>query len=213
MYQANESVFYYITVTNQNYPMPTIPDGVEEGIIRGMYAYRYTENADIHLLGSGAIMMEVLDAATQLEELGKRITVWSVTSYVELSRQGIDAERQRMLAVDDTTVRPYVEELFETEEGSVIAASDYQKSLPLSIARWIKNDFVALGTDGYGLSESREALREYFEVSSSWIVFAALSSLARCNRENVTVAHDYAKRKKLDLTKLPPADAGLTMPN
>ena len=210
MYQENESVFYYITVTNQNYPMPTIPDGVEDGIIRGMYAYRYTENADVHLLGSGAIMMEVLEAAEQLEEIGKRVSVWSVTSYVELSRQGIDAERERMLAVDDTTLRPYVEELFEAEEGSVIAASDYQKSLPLSIARWIENDFVALGTDGFGLSESREALREYFEVSSSWIVFAALSSLARCNRETVAVAQDYAKRKNLDLAKLPPANAGVT---
>ena len=157
--------------------------------------------------------MEVLEAAEQLEELGKRVSVWSVTSYVELSRQGIDAERERMLAVDDTTVRPFVEELFENEEGSVVAATDYQKSLPLSIARWIENDFVALGTDGFGLSESREALREYFEVSSSWIVFAALSSLARCNRETVTVAHDYAKSKNLDLTKLPPANAGVNMPN
>ena len=212
MYHANENVFYYITVTNQTYPMPTIPDDVEEGIVRGMYRYRYTENADIHLFGSGAIMMEVLEAADQLEALGKTVAIWSVTSYVELARQGIEAERRQTLAVDDTIERPYVEELFEAEEGVIVAASDYQKSLPLSIARWVDNEFVALGTDGFGLSESREALRGYFEVSSAWIVFAALSSMARCNREAVATAQDYAKQHNLDLAKLPPATAGVTMP-
>ena len=205
MYQESESVFYYITVTNQNYPMPCLPAGVEEGIVRGMYAYRYTEDADIHLLGSGAIMIEVLEAAEQLERMGKRVAVWSVTSYVELARQGIHAERERMLKVDDTAERPYVEALFEHENGIVIASTDYQKSLPLSIARWIDNDFVAMGTDGFGLSESRDTLREHFEVSAAWIVFAALSSLARCNRELVSVPRDYAKTASLDLDKLPPA--------
>ncbi len=205
MYQQSENIFFYLTVTNQNYPMPAIPEGVEEGIVRGMYAYHYTAHANVHLLGSGAIMTEVLAAATQLEERGKRVTIWSVTSYVELARQGVEAERQRMLAVDNSAVRPYVETLFDGEEGIVVAATDYQKSHALSIARWIDNDFVALGTDGFGLSESREALRGYFEVSAAWIVFAALSSLARNNLESASAAYDYANSANLDLTKLSPA--------
>ncbi|MYD44725.1 MAG: pyruvate dehydrogenase (acetyl-transferring), homodimeric type [Gammaproteobacteria bacterium] len=204
MYQQNDNVFYYVTVTNQNYEMPAIPTGVEEGIVRGMYPYRYTEDADIHLLGSGAIMTEVLDAAVELESQGKRVTVWSVTSYVELARQGIEAERARMLSIDETSVAPFVEDLFKNERGIVVAVSDYQKSLPLSIARWIANDFMALGTDGFGLSESREALRGYFEVSAPWIVFAALSALARANLTTVAEARDYAKTAKLDLDKLAP---------
>lgn len=204
MYQEHENVFYYLTVTNQNYPMPSIPDGVEDGIIQGLYPYSYTENADVHLLGSGAIMMEVLRAAEQLRELGKRVSVWSATSYIELARQGNEAERARMIAVDDTSDRPIVESLFDDEDGVVVAASDYQKSLPQSIARWISNDFLALGTDGFGLSESREALREHFEVSAEWITYGALSSLARCNLESVNVAREFAKRSNLSLDKLPP---------
>lgn len=201
MYQANESVFYYLTVTNQNYPMPPMPEGVEEGIIRGIYPYQYVENAEINLLGSGAIMAEVLSAAEQLEAMGKRVSVWSVTSYVELTRQGIDAERSNMLSVDDSAVRPYVETVFKDEDGIIVAATDYQKSLPLSITRWIDNEFVALGTDGFGLSESREALRDYFEVSAEWITYATLSLLARNNNGSVKVARDYADTKKLNLTE------------
>ena len=199
MYQQHENVFYYLTVTNQNYPMPEIPTGVEEGIVKGLYAYRYTDNADVHLLGSGAIMSEVLKAAELLESLGKRVAVWSATSYVELARQGNQAERQRMIAVDDTSVRPYVEEIFEKEEGVVVATSDYQKALPLSIARWISNEFLALGTDGFGLSESRDALRKHFEVSSEWITFGALSTLARTNRASVDSVREFAKTANLNL--------------
>ena len=200
MYQANESVFYYLTVTNQNYPMPAMPKGVEDGIIKGIYAYQYVENAEINLLGSGAIMTEVLAAAESLRSLGKTVSVWSATSYVELTRQGIEAERTNMVNIDDGSELPYVQTVFQKEEGIIVAATDYQKSLPLSISRWIDNDFVALGTDGFGLSESREALRDYFEVSADWITYAALSLLARNNRESVKAARDFAIRFELNIS-------------
>lgn len=201
MYADQEDIFYYITVTNQNYKMPPMPEGIEDGIVKGMYAYRYVENAEINLLGSGAIMQEVLNAADQLEKIGKRVTVWSVTSYTELNREGLAIERQRMLAVDDSVGKPYLETLLEDEEGIFVAASDYQKALPESIKRWIPNEYLVLGTDGFGLSESREELRDHFEVSADWIVFAALSALARTNREPVSTASKYANSKSLDLTK------------
>ena len=204
MYVDQEDVFYYLTVTNQNTKMPAMPKGIEEGVIKGMYAYRYSANAEVNLLGSGAVMLEVLEAADQLESLGKRVTVWSVTSYTELNREGLAAERKRMLNIDDSIVKPYVETLLENEEGIFVAASDYQKSLPESIKRWIPTDYAVLGTDGFGLSESREMLRNYFEVSAEWIVFATLSTLARTNRGDVAKARDYATSRGLDLEKLAP---------
>ena len=199
MYEEQEDIFYYITLTNQNYVMPPMPADVEKGIVKGMYAYRYRENADVNLMGSGAIMNEVLTAADELESLGKCVNVWSVTSYNELARQGAHAERQQLLQVGRSEERPYVEELTEGETGVFIAASDYLKSLPLSIARWLPGAFAVLGTDGFGLSESRESLRDHFEVSSAWIVFATLSTLARANKVPTQDAFSYAEKSGLNL--------------
>ncbi len=205
MYQEREDVFYYITLTNQNYAMPPMPEGAADGIARGMYALRRQPNASVNLLGSGAIMAEVLAAAETLAALGKRVSVWSVTSYTELARQGVAAERSQMLAAGGSDERPYVETLLASEDGVFVAASDYMKALPLSIARWLPGPCTVLGTDGYGLSESREALRRYFEVSKEWIVFAALSTLAQANRGSVGEALAYAKKADLDLAKAMPA--------
>ena len=207
MYQEREDVFYYLTLTNQNYAMPPMPEGAEteEGIVRGMYALRRVESADVNLLGSGAIMTEVLAAADALEGLGKRVNVWSVTSYTELARQGTAAERAQMLAAGGSDERPYVATLLEAEEGVYVAASDYMKALPLSIARWLPAPYTVLGTDGYGLSESRDALRGYFEVSSDWVAFAALSTLAQANKGTVAAALAYAAEAGLDVAKPPPA--------
>ena len=205
MYQQHEEVFYYLTVSNQNYPMPPMPDSVEEGIVKGIYPYRFVQNADVHLLGSGAIMVEVLAAAEQLTSLGKKVSVWSVTSYNELVRQALAAERSGMVQLGECEQVPWIKELFQDEDGVVVAASDYQKSLPLSISRWIDNDYTVLGTDGFGLSESREALRDHFEVSANWITFAALSALAQTNKENASNVQQYAKDANLDLSKLPPS--------
>ena len=205
MYAEREDVFYYLTLTNQNYAMPPMPDGAEEGIVRGMYALRRAPDADVNLLGSGAIVTEVLAAAGALEELGKRVNVWSVTSYTELARQGTAAERAQMLTAGGSDERPYVEALLEGEEGVFVAASDYMKALPLSIARWFPGAYTVLGTDGYGLSESRDSLRGYFEVSRDWVVFAALSTLAQANKATVADALDYASTAGLDLDKAAPS--------
>ena len=205
MYLDREDVFYYLTLTNQNYPMPPMPEGAEDGIARGMYALRRAPGASVNLLGSGALMVEVLAAADALEELGKTVNVWSVTSYTELARQGAAAERAQMLAAGGSEERPYVQTLLEGEEGVFVAASDYMKALPQSIARWFPGPYAALGTDGYGLSESREALRDHFEVAREWIVFAALSTLAQANRGTVREALEYAQQAGLDLDKMGPA--------
>ncbi len=205
MYAEQEDVFYYLTLTNQNYAMPPMPDGAEEGIVRGMYALHRTADADVNLLGSGAIMDETLAAAERLRAFGHRVNVWSVTSYTELARQGMAAERAQLVSAGDCDERPYVETLLEGEEGVFVAASDYMKALPLSITRWLPNACTVLGTDGYGLSESREDLRDYFEVSRDWITFAALSTLARANRANVQDALSFAKEAELDLEKTAPA--------
>ncbi len=130
-----------------------------------------------HLFGSGAIMTEVLRAQALLATLGVSADVWSVTSYNELCREGLRVERQNHLAPDSTASQPYIAELLTAEQGVFIAASDYMKSLPLSIARWVPGPYVVLGTDGYGLSESRADLRNWFEVSAEYIAWAALAAL------------------------------------
>ena len=201
MYQEREDVFYYLTLTNQNYPMPPMPADAPAGIVRGMYALKHTPGAAIHLLGSGAIMAEVLAAAEVLEAQGRQVSVWSVTSYTELARQGAAAERAQLLRAGDEEEQPYVATLLAGEEGVFVAASDYMRALPLTIARWLPGPVAVLGTDGYGLSESRAALRAYFEVSSEWIVFAALSTLAQANRGTVDEAMAYAREAGLDLDK------------
>ena len=204
MYLEREDIFYYLTLTNQNYPMPPMPDGAEDGIVRGMYALRRTPGANVNLLGSGALMTEVLAAADALAALGETVNVWSVTSYTELARQGAAAERAQMLAAGGSEERPYVKTLLEGEEGVFVATSDYMKALPQSIARWFPGPYTVLGTDGYGLSESREALRCHFEVAREWIVFAALSTLAQANKGTVQGALDYAREAGLDLAKVAP---------
>ena len=213
MYQELEDVFYYLTVTNQNYPMPPMPDGVEDGIVKGMYCFRRAAGelgaagASVNLLGSGAIMHEVLAAADALESLDIPTNVWSVTSYTELARQGAKAERAQMLSVGGSDERPYVQDLLAGQTGIFVAASDYMKALPLSISRWFPNPYVVLGTDGFGLSESRDALRDHFEVSADWIAFAALSTLASTTHAHeqvhAKVAFDFAKAHNLDLDKAP----------
>ena len=205
MYDRQEDVFYYLTLTNQNYPMPVMPEGAAAGIVQGMYALKRQAGASVNLLGSGAIMVEVLAAADALQRMGERVNVWSVTSYTELARQGAAVERATLLSAGAAGQRPYVEALLADEKGVFVAASDYMKALPLSIARWLPGPHAVLGTDGYGLSESRDALRDHFEVSKDWIVFAALSTLAQSNRAPVAKARQYAAEHGLDLAKDTPA--------
>ena len=213
MYQEQEEIFYYVTIHNENYAMPPMPDGVEDGIVKGMYRFAQSETAPragrkAHLFGSGAIMTEVLKARDMLEDLDISTDVWSVTSYNELSREGLATERDHLLNAGERKNRPYVRELLETEQGVFVAASDYMKAMPLSIARWIPGPYVVLGTDGYGLSESRPDLRTHFEVSAEYIAYAALASLAEHGSVTTDELETAAVSLKLDRTKPDPATAG-----
>jgi pyruvate dehydrogenase E1 component len=189
MYTDQEDVFYYLTVQNENYGMPAMPDGdeVKEGIIKGMYRFKRSDkpNAKLsaQLFGSGAILNEVLKAQQILEDrYDVAADVWSITSYKELRRDGLEVERWNMLHPTEKPQVPYVTQCLADAPGVLVAASDYVKALPDSISRWCPRSLVSLGTDGYGRSESRQALRDFFEVDSRHVALATLTSLAREGR-------------------------------
>ena len=180
MYEKQESVFFYISVGNENYNMPAMPAGVQDGIIKGLYRLIQSEKpSDLkaHLLGSGAIMNQVLEAQKILEEKYNVSTdVWSATSYNELRRQALHVERDNLLNGKKNHV-PYVTQVLQNEKGVFISASDYMKTLGDSIRQWVPGPYTVLGTDGFGRSESREALRDFFEVDAKHIVWGTLTSL------------------------------------
>ena len=181
MYEQQENVFYYLTVTNENYPMPAMPEGASEGILKGLYKLkasdktRWTRRA--HLLGSGAILNEAFKAQQILESYEVAADVWSVTSYKELRRDGLDAERWNLLHPESEPRVSYVTQCFANDPGVLVAASDYLKVLPDSIGRWCPRPFISLGTDGFGRSDSRSALRNFFEVDARFIALGVLYGL------------------------------------
>jgi pyruvate dehydrogenase E1 component len=175
MMEAQEDVFYYLTVANENYPHPPMPEGAREGILKGMYLFRKNEKAKIQLLGSGPILREVLAAAELLEKDWKvAANVWSVTSFTELRRDGMQAERARRFGGKATS---WVEQCLEGTEGPVIAASDYVRAVPDLIRPYLSKPCVSLGTDGFGRSDTRAALRAFFEVDARHIAVAALAAI------------------------------------
>jgi pyruvate dehydrogenase E1 component len=186
MYDLGENIFYYITLYNENYPMPAMPaaDGVEEGIIKGAYCWRPRSGPGepVDILASGSLMQQAIGAAEILEGLGYAPAIWSVTSYVELAREAEACERRARLDPLGERPQPYVEQLFAGAGGPVVAVTDYLKALPGSIARWMPSSYTVLGTDGFGLSESRPDLRDHFEVGAKHIVQAALVGLYRDGR-------------------------------
>jgi pyruvate dehydrogenase E1 component len=187
MYQEGESIFYYITLGNENYPMLPMPDGVTEGILRGMYRLRpsavkgaLSARGKVHLLGSGSILREALRAQEILaEKYDIAADVWSVTSYKELRRDALDVERLNRLHPTGERRKSYLEKLLADEKGVFIAASDYMKMLPEMIDRWVPGGLTPLGTDGFGRSENRPSLRRFFEVDAESIVLAALEQLSQ----------------------------------
>jgi pyruvate dehydrogenase E1 component len=183
MVGEHEDVFYYLTVMNENYAMPPMPAGAEEGILRGMHAIREAEDgkADVQLLGSGTILREVLAGADLLrEDFGVAADVWSVTSYTELRKDGMEAERHNRLHPGAEAPRTsFVEDALGDRPGPVVAATDYIRSLPDQIRPWVKAPFTVLGTDGFGRSDTRAALRQFFGVDAQSIVRAARHALAR----------------------------------
>jgi pyruvate dehydrogenase E1 component len=184
MYKNGESIFYYITVMNEQYEMLPMPEGAKEGILKGMYLLRPSKQkkakARAQLLGSGAILNEVLKAQQILEEqYSVAADVWSVTSYQELYRDGHAVDRWNRLHPGEKPRVPYVAQSLSGTEGVIVAASDYVKALPDAIDRWTGRRVTSLGTDGFGRSEGRSSLRDFFEVDAKHIVLATLVDLAR----------------------------------
>jgi pyruvate dehydrogenase E1 component len=176
-----ESIFYYITVMNENYAHPAMPAGAAAGILRGMYPFRTGGKGKVRvqLLGSGTILREVIAAAELLEQsFGVAADVWSVTSFSELRREALDVERWNARHPDDKPRVSYVAERFAGSSGPFVAATDYMKLVADQIRQWVPGRYVALGTDGFGRSDGREALRHHFEVDRKSIVVAALKALS-----------------------------------
>jgi pyruvate dehydrogenase E1 component len=210
MLEAHEDVFYYITVMNENYPQAAMAEGAEEGILRGMYRLREAkgirrdEQLRVQLLGSGTILREVLAAADILEaEYGVGADVWSVTSYAELRRNGMDVERWNTLHADAQQRTSYVEKCLSETAGPIVAASDYVRALPDLIRTWVPRRYVTLGTDGFGRSDTRAALRRFFEVDRAAVVISALKALADDERVAPSVVADAVKRYRADTARNP----------
>ena len=183
MYEEQESVYYYLTVMNESYPMPAMPEGAKEGIVKGMYKLRTSEFKNgkyrAQLFGSGTILNEVVKAQELLENYKVAADVWSVTSYKELRRDALDIERWNMLHPTEEPKLPYVTKMVKDAEGVFVASSDYVKALPDSISKWFPRNLYSLGTDGFGRSEGRKELRDFFEVDARHVALAALYALLR----------------------------------
>ena len=178
MLEEQKNRFYYITTMNENYAQPAMPAGVEEGIVRGMYCLQREENAQAQLLGSGTILREVEAAAVILREQFKlKINVWSVTSFNELRREGLEVERWNRLHPTATPRVAYVQSLLADTKGPVVAATDYVKLYADQIRQWMPNYYEVLGTDGFGRSDTRAQLRRHFEVDRHHVVLATLYAL------------------------------------
>jgi pyruvate dehydrogenase E1 component len=201
MYQEGEDRFYYLTLYNENYVQPPMPEGVREGILKGLYLYRGPQNgpAQVQLFGSGPILNEALRAQNLLaERYGVQAQVWSATSYCELRRDALAVERWNRLHPDQPARRPYLLEVLEGTEGPIIAATDYMKAVPDQIAPWLGGRLVSLGTDGFGRSDNRQYLRRFFEVSAEAIAAAALAALAREGRFDARRAAEAIRELGLD---------------
>jgi pyruvate dehydrogenase E1 component len=210
MYDDGESIFYYLTVMNENYEMPPMPYGCADGILKGMYRMKEAENPKAQLraqlFGSGAILNEALKAQKILgEKFGVAADVWSVTSYRELYRDGHAAERWNRLHPGEAARLPYVTECVKDTPGVFVAASDYLKALPHSISRWFPRPLVVLGTDGFGRSESRDALRDFFEVDARHITLATLHALQSEGQIRSETVRQAIQQLEINPEKLDPA--------
>jgi pyruvate dehydrogenase E1 component len=181
MYVEQQRVFYYITVMNENYAQPPLPKGTEEGILKGIYRLQSGGKGKVRatLFGSGTILRECVAAAQILEkDYGVPADIYSVTSFSELRREALDCERHNLLNPQAEAKVPYVQACLKEVEGPIIAATDYMRTVPDQIRQWVHQRYVTLGTDGYGRSDSRAALRRHFEVDRNFIVVATLKALA-----------------------------------
>ena len=213
MYGENqEDIFYYITTLNENYKQPAMPEGVEEGILKGIYKYKTIEaknNYKVKLLGSGSIFQQVLAAADVLaNEYGIASDIYSVTSYNELTREAQDVERNNLLDVDGEDKIAYVDQVLGSDdENIIISTTDYMKSYSEQLVPFVKGTFKALGTDGFGRSDSRANLRKFFEVDSDFIVFTTLAQLADAGKIEKSVVKEAMAKYGIDASKINPVKA------
>jgi pyruvate dehydrogenase E1 component len=181
MYVDGEDIFYYITLYNENYPMPPMPEGSEEGILRGLYLYKTADGERTHrarIVASGSAVNAALEAqAMLLEQHDVAAEVWSATSFQLLRQDALDVERWNRLHPDAEPRVAYVEEQLGAEGGPIVAVTDYMKAVPDQIGRFMKAPFIPLGTDGYGRSDTRVALRRHFEIDAGSISVAVLGGL------------------------------------
>ena len=208
MVEQQEDVYYYITLMNENYSHPDMPKDIEQQIINGMYLIQKTtlkSQQKVQLMGSGVILREALEAATLLEaDWNIAADVWSVTSFTEVRRNALEVERHNMLN-PLAQKKSFIQEQITDSESPIIASTDYMKSFADQVSNFIPNHFVSLGTDGYGRSDSREALRSFFEVDRYYIVIAALKALSDQNKIDVSMVADAIKKYNIDHTKTNPA--------
>jgi pyruvate dehydrogenase E1 component len=210
MYQEGEDLFYYITLYNEDYAMPPMPEGCSEGILAGLYKYKAASGgkATVQLFGSGSILNEALRAQQILaEKYGVSADVWSVTSYNQLRRDALSVERWNRLHPAEPEKRPYILSALDGSEGPIVAASDYMKVVPDQLAPWLPGRLVTLGTDGFGRSENREYLRRHFEVNAESIAGAALSRLAREGKFDAARARQAFEELGVNTEKIDPARA------
>jgi pyruvate dehydrogenase E1 component len=178
--ERGEDVFYYVTIYNENWPMPPKPEGVEDGVLRGLYRFREAEGGSrrAQLLAAGPILLQALKAQQVLrEKYDVAADVWSATSFQQLRNEALDVERWNRLHPDAEQRIPYVRRCLEPTEGPVISATDYMKAVPDMVSRWVDRPYTVLGTDGFGRSDTRDALRAHFEVNAEHIVYATLHGL------------------------------------
>ena len=206
MYLEDEDIFYYLTLYNESYAQPAMPEGVEDGILRGLYRFKEADERKhrVQLLGSGNILQQVLKAQEMLAEYDVAADVWSAPSYQQLRLDALESERWNRLHPEEARRQPYVSRVLENAEGPIIAASDSMKAVPDQVARWVPGPFVPLGTDGFGRSDTREALRRHFEVDAENIVVAALAALAEFGDLKPEVVTEAIGRYGIDPERTPP---------
>lgn len=210
MYVENENVFYYLTIANENYSHPPLPVGVERGITKGMYLLNEGEDREhrVQLMGSGAILREVIEAATLLErDFDVAADVWSVTSFTELAREGREHRRLAMLQPQEARGLSYVEECLASRQGPVIASTDWVQAYAEQIREFISGRYTVLGTDGFGRSDTRKKLREFFEIDRHYVVLAALHALEQEGEVGKDKVEEAISRYQIDSKRPNPATA------
>lgn len=210
MYADHEDIYYYITVMNENYFHPEMPKGVEDGILKGMYLFKESEqsNLKVQLIGSGSILREVIKAAELLQkDFGIAGDIWSATSFTELRREGLNIARHNRLHPTEQPLVPYVTQCLQDKQGPVIAASDYMRLFADQIREFVPHSYTVLGTDGFGRSDTREALRYFFEVDAKFIAYTAIKALADEGKLPMSKVVEAGQKYDIDPNKINPMTA------